>query len=90
MQKNAKLDYASMQMYAKMHNIAVEYVSEYILGDANGDCEVNIRDVTLILQCIAEWNVSIDKHNADVNRDGSVNIRDVTMVLQHIAGWNVL
>ncbi len=56
-----------------------------IPGDANGDGEVNITDVTYVLDKIN--GVPADnfvEKAADVNADGEVNITDVTLVLDII------
>jgi hypothetical protein len=51
-------------------------------GDANGDGNINILDVTVILNDILE--ISSASGNGDCNEDGEVNILDVTCVLNII------
>ena len=63
---------------------------EFTYGDANGDDTVNLSDVTLMLQYIAKWDVSVNENAADANADGSVNLSDVTLMLQYIAKWDVV
>jgi hypothetical protein len=53
-------------------------------GDANGDGEINILDVTAILNDIL--GVSAAPGNGDCNEDLAVNILDVTCVLNIILG----
>ena len=61
-----------------------------VMGDANGDGNVTLDDVTSFLQVIAGWTgVTIDDVAADVNADGKSDINDVTLILQKIAGWDV-
>ena len=60
-----------------------------IPGDINGDKEVNIKDVTLLKQYLAKWNVKINEANADVTGDGVINVKDLTLLKQYIAKWNV-
>ena len=60
-----------------------------IPGDANDDGEVNIKDVTLLKQHLAKWNVTINLNNCDVDGDGSVSIKDLTLLKQYLAKWNV-
>ena len=45
--------------YMKDDNLAYgyEYDETYKLGDANGDGEVNLMDITLMLKYIAKWDV---------------------------------
>lgn len=54
-------------------------------GDGNGDGEINILDVTAILNDILV--ISPAPGNADCNEDGDVNILDVTCVLNIILGF---
>ena len=56
-----------------------------LTGDANGDGNVNLSDVSQIMKMIAGWDVSVDDA-ADYNGDGSVNLADVTAILRHIVG----
>ena len=55
---------------------------EPLIGDVNGDGEVNIGDVTAIIDYLlgtAGDNFNVEA--ADVNRDGEVNIGDVTAII---------
>ena len=58
----------------------------WLLGDVNGDGEVNIGDVTRIIDVILGDVVDDDDMlaRADVNGDGEVNIGDVTRVIDII------
>ncbi len=58
-------------------------------GDVNDDGEVNIKDITLLKQSIAKWNVIINAKNADVNGDNKVDIKDITILKQYLAKWKV-
>ncbi|MGB7293421.1 MAG: S8 family serine peptidase [Thermodesulfobacteriota bacterium] len=53
-------------------------------GDANGDGDINILDVTALLNDILE--ISPASGDGDCNEDGDVNILDVTCVLNEILG----
>jgi hypothetical protein len=56
-------------------------------GDANGDGEVNITDVSWVLDDInGVENEGFNKEAADVNNDGEVNITDVALILDIING----
>ena len=57
-----------------------------LLGDANGDGKVNLRDAILTLQAANGKDIEIDKTNADVTGDGKVNIRDAIMILKRANG----
>ena len=60
-----------------------------IKGSVNGDDKINLSDVSMILQKIAGWSVTIDEIAGDVNSDGKLNLSDVTAVLKKIAGWDL-
>ena len=68
---------------------AVIPILQHLAGDINGDSKVNARDVTRLLQYLAEWDVDVVETALDVNGDGKVNVRDVTTLKQYIAGWDV-
>ena len=52
-----------------------------VLGDVNGDGEVNISDVSCIIDLILSGTVS---PAGDVNGDSEVNITDINMVIDII------
>ena len=57
-------------------------------GDADGNGQITLSDVSTILKHIAKWDVEIDPV-ADFNSDGTINLNDASLVLQYIAKWNV-
>ena len=63
-----------------------EPAPDWLLGDVNGDGEVNIGDVTRIIDVILGDVVDDNDMlaRADVNGDGEVNIGDVTRVIDII------
>ena len=52
-----------------------------VVGDVNGDGEVNIADINAIIDIILSGGSS---DTADVNRDGEINIADVNAVIDMI------
>jgi 1,4-alpha-glucan branching enzyme len=60
-----------------------EPVAPVLIGDVNGDGEVNIGDVNAVIGIILNGNAS-DNKLADVNGDGEVNIADVNAVINII------
>lgn len=80
------------EKYAIENNIPFVLLEETVTtyGDASGDGSVNLSDVTILLQAIAKWDVTLNNDAADVNCDGSVNLSDVTLLLQYIAKWDVV
>ncbi len=73
-------------------NVVVEYQQinndngeeeEILLGDANGDGEINYFDAILVLQYYTEEEAEgIDLTAADINGDGEVNYQDAILILQ--------
>ena len=61
--------------------------AEYLLGDVNGDGEVNIIDATAIQRHIAGTAVleGDSLRAADANGDGTVDIDDVTAIQKYVA-----
>lgn len=58
-------------------------VPELIRGDVNGDGEVNISDVTMLISALS--NATTDSlENADINNDTEVNISDVIMLINYL------
>ena len=60
----------------------------YVYGDVNGDGNVNLSDISMMLQAIAKWEIEgYTAEAGDVNGDGAVNLSDVSKTLQAIAKW---
>lgn len=62
---------------------------EYLIktfGDMNGDHEVDVNDVMLVVQYLLSEDSSIDKQDADVTWDGEVSVNDVMMLVNIILG----
>ena len=62
---------------------------EFYYGDSNSDGKVNAKDVVLLRQYLAGWDVIIYGAAADCNGDGKVNAKDVVLLRQYLAGWDV-
>lgn len=58
-----------------------------VLGDADLDCNLNIKDVTFIQKCIAdiEHLTRLKLINADFDKNGSVDILDATAIQKALA-----
>lgn len=56
----------------------------HILGDVDSNGQVNARDVLLVMQFDAGWDVSVP--NADVTKDGIVDLKDAVHILKYCAG----
>ena len=73
-------------------NEAVETLTQKItqarlIGDVNGDGEINTGDTTAVLRASAEIVVlsEYEAGSADVNGDGQVNTDDAALILQYAA-----
>ena len=63
----------------------------FIVGDMNGDDNVNITDVTALIDYLLTNDASnINLNNADCNQDSSINISDVTALIDYLlsGSWN--
>ena len=61
------------------------FAQNYVYGDVNGDGEVNIADVNVIIDIILGRTVDEKTlERADVNEDSEINIADVNAVLDII------
>ena len=60
-----------------------------LIGDVNNDAEVNISDVTVLIDYLLSGDASgINLTNADVTMDSSVNIGDVTALIDYLLSNN--
>ena len=58
-------------------------------GDINADGDTSARDVALLQQYLAGWDVTVDSVSADLNGDGEVTVRDLAIIQQYLSGWEV-
>ena len=63
----------------------------FLFGDADGDGEISLKDVTRITRFLAGgWNITVDTAASDVNADGEVDLKDVVMIRRYLAGgWDI-
>ena len=61
----------------------------YLPGDINGDETLNNKDVILLMQYLAGWEVYLATTPTDLNGDGKTNNKDVILLMQYLAGWEV-
>ena len=78
--------YGRMSLTVTLSAICVE---PYILGDANGDGRVDIRDVTAIQRHLAELELldGVQLLAADANQDGELDISDATHLQMYLAEY---
>ena len=57
-------------------------------GDINDDDAINLKDLVMIAQKQAGWNVSPVIAALDTNGDGVFDLDDVTHLARFLAGWD--
>ncbi len=61
----------------------------YFKGDANGDGEVNVTDVMIVVKYILGHHLdAFKKGRSDMNSDLDINVTDVMMIVKSILGVN--
>ena len=58
---------------------------EEVIGDANGDGVLNVRDAAYIAKTLAQGKGDELPSAADFNKDGKVNVRDAAAIAKHLA-----
>ena len=66
--------------------VVTDPVAEVVYGDANGDGEINLKDVLAARKYVAGMETEIDLVASDVNKDGAVNMKDILLIRKFIAG----
>ena len=62
-------------------------VKDYIMGDANGDGEVNVTDIVEIVNAIMnKTSAKFVRAAADMNNDNDINVTDIVLVVNIILG----
>lgn len=69
--------------YNSNKNATIGIQPDYILGDVNGDGNIDISDVTAVTRAVLNDNYN---ERSDVNSDKSVTIADATTITNHILG----
>ena len=59
---------------------------EILYGDANGDGDVNMKDVLTLRKHLAGIEIMLHPLNSDANGDGEINMKDVLMIRKYMAG----
>lgn len=81
--RSAKSDAVSLQH--QNASFAVNIKSATIVGDVNGDGEVNVGDIVTVCNVMAGIS-TVDPQLADVNNDGEVNVGDIVTICNIMAG----
>ena len=82
---NGPMSINAFRGYFKLYGIIIDDGSN--MGDVNGDGDVNVTDVTLLVNYILGYqNDNFLIENADINGDGSISVTDVTTLVGIILG----
>ncbi|MBR6490778.1 MAG: dockerin type I repeat-containing protein [Bacteroidales bacterium] len=85
---NGTYNYCVTAVYSEGESepVCVDAIVDYLLvGDANGDGDVNVADISTIAAHIVGYNPSpFYFENADVNGDGIINVLDITALIYKI------
>ncbi len=73
--------YYSFLLIALLWFMPIQAKASNIVGDVNNDGEINISDVTIIIDFILSGNNNL---TADINLDGEVTISDATTLIDLI------
>lgn len=57
--------------------------------DVDNDGAVNLNDLVVLAQYVANWSVTVNESVSDVNGSGVIDLSDVTLLAQYLAGWDV-
>lgn len=77
----------SESVWSNIQHVTLTGISDVLIGDVNGDGEVNIADVTAIIDYLLGSPFdSFNPEAADVNGDKAINIADVTAIIDILLG----
>ena len=68
--------------WSKAKTVVLHGNQTWIKGDVNGDGEVDVRDITALIDVI--MNSVTDNPRADVNEDADIDVRDITALIDII------
>ena len=80
-------DAAQSQVNEAVRTLTLQITEARLIGDVNGDGDINTEDTTAVLKAPAEIVVLSDYEggSADVNGGGEVNTDDAVLILQYAA-----
>ena len=62
----------------------------FIYGDVDENGVVDIADLSLLAQYVAQWGVALKEPIADVDVNDLVDIADLSLLAQYVAQWGVV
>ena len=88
---------STAQSYAEKYNRTFELIEDekdILWGDANGDDEINGKDILYIRKYLANLNFDTGVSSveigtgADANGDGEINGKDILIIRKYLANFN--
>ena len=70
--------------------VGVGTQSQRIVGDVDENGTVDVSDLALFSQYLADWDVEADPFLADCDASGVVDVLDFALLAQYLAGWSVV
>ncbi len=74
----------NLTLYLSQGILVVEKWTDVKRGDANGDGDVTIDDVTVLIDRLLTGTSAINAANADCNLDGELTVDDVTELIDYL------
>lgn len=57
-------------------------VKMYLLGDVNGDGEVGMKDIVMLIRFLSAWDVTVIEKAADMNSDSTLGMVDLILLIR--------
>ena len=61
-------------------------LNRHLVGDANNDLKIDIRDLVIMKKHLSGLNVNINRSKSDCNLDGTVDISDMILLRKYLIG----
>ena len=77
--------------YTKTHGLRFEREIAMV-GDANGDCQVTVMDVTEVQRCISDLDTTTDEDltkYVDIDQNNLIEVIDATYILRSVANYSI-
>lgn len=68
---------------------ATVHVTDFLLGDVDGDGEITDWDAIVLERYLAGWDVEIVSTAADIDGDGEITDWDAIVLQRYLAGWDI-
>ncbi|MBR5527432.1 MAG: hypothetical protein IKV97_00400, partial [Clostridia bacterium] len=60
-----------------------------VSGDANGDGQLNLKDLLRLTKYFSGWDVEVNEYLADVTGEGQLDRQDLLRLAKYLTGWDV-